>query len=141
MVIELTSLFIGTLCLFFGYKLLMRGVYSDTDAAAVWSNHALLIKRSVPGVLFALFGAAMVVAGVLHSSELRGREAPSAKAEQTEGTKQSSAVPQHRRKHVRDEENKQRVAPAQASTTAPAQSSSEQVDPPSPAKSWKPGRT
>ena len=141
MVIELTSLFIGTLCLFFGYKLLMRGVYSDTDAAAVWSNHALLIKRSVPGVLFALFGAAMVVAGVLHSSELRGREAPPAKAEQTEGTKQSSAAPPPRRKHVRDEENKQRVAPAQAGTTPPAQSSSEQVDPPPAAKTWKPGRT
>src|SRR3954449_8396201 len=89
MIIAITSLLIGTLCMYWGYRLLMRGIYSD-DSKAVWSDRSLLIKRGAPGVVFAVFGAAMLVVPMLRSHE-RSRELPSVPAqEQSESTKPAS---------------------------------------------------
>ena len=60
MIITIASLLIGTLCVFWGYRLLMRGIYAD-DSTTVWSDRSVLIKRGAPGVVFAVFGAAMIV--------------------------------------------------------------------------------
>ena len=143
MVIELAHLLIGTLCIFFGYKLLMHALTSESGGSEQQANHALLIKRSVPGVLFAVFGAGMVVYALMHSPDLRHQE-PAAKEELSE-TPKSPPAQAARRKHVRPREGDQNSSPASSSgqpkSSAPAQPASEDVNqaPPQP-KPWKPGR-
>src|SRR3954454_6796996 len=101
MIIAIASLLIGTLCMYWGYRLLMRGIYSD-DSKAVWGDRSLLIKRGAPGVVFAVFGAAMIVVPMLRSPE-RGREPPSVPAqEQSESTQPASPTEPAKRKHVRE---------------------------------------
>ena len=148
MVIVIASLVIGTLCLFMGYKLLMRGVYSELDTKAVWGDSSLLIKRSAPGAIFALFGATMVIVGLVHSTRLRHREAPSApeetRMEQIEPLKESTPAPMPRRKQAREDKNRQHTAPQQApqpgSTTPERDASPADANPPPQPKVWKPGR-
>jgi hypothetical protein len=143
MVIELAHLLIGTLCIFLGYKLLMRALSSETDGSAQQSNHAVLIKRSVPGVLFAVFGAGMVVYALMHSSELRHQE-PAAKQESSE-TPKSPPAQAARRKHVRPRDGDQNPSPASSSaqpkSSPPAQPASDDGNQAAPQpKPWKPGR-
>lgn len=146
MILVIASLLIGTLCLFLGYKLLMRGVYSDSDEKAVWSDSRLLVKRGAPGAIFALFGGAMIVVGLLHSSHLRHREAPptpeQTETEQVQPLKQSTPTQPAKRRHAREERNRQPGSPQQA--TQPTQerdSSRDDASQPTPApKAWKPGR-
>ena len=149
MIIVVASLFIGTLCVFLGYKLLMRGVYSDPDGKAAWSDTSLLIRRSAPGAIFALFGGAMIIVGLLHSSRLHHREAPSAseqtETEQAQPLKQSTPAQPAKRRHAREEGNRRPGSPQQATqpgdTTQERDSSGEDVNQPTPAtKAWKPGR-
>jgi len=149
MIIVIASLLIGTLCVFLGYRLLMRGVYSDADAKAAWGDTALLMKRASPGAVFALFGGSMIVVGLLHAGHLRHREGPAAPEQtQTEGAqplKQSTPAQAAKRKHAREERSKQH-APAQqatqpADTTQERESSREDPSQPPPApKLSKPGR-
>src|SRR5215510_3111997 len=107
MVIEIAALLIGTLCVVLGYKLLMRGVYPDADAKSVWSDARLLIKRSAPGMMFASFGAAMIVMGLLHGNELHHRAAAAApqdtQTEETSPAKHSSQAQPVKRKRAGDE--------------------------------------
>ena len=144
MIIAIASLFIGTLCVFWGYRLLMRGIYAD-DSKAVWGDRSLLIKRSAPGVVFAVFGAAMIVVPMLRSHE-RSRELPSIPAqEQSESTKPASSAEPPKRKQAREGGTRQRVSPrtVQPSTdgkVTPAESSPEDANPAAPVKTWKPGR-
>jgi hypothetical protein len=146
MVIEIAALLIGTLCVFLGYKLLMRGVYPDTHATIVWSDRSLLIKRGAPGVVFVLIGVVMIGAPLLHLSELRKREAPpSAEEEQTQTSTQPAATQKPKRKHAREQGSRQRVAPAQAETDRKngverGESSPDDSNQPPPKKIWKPGR-
>lgn len=83
MVVKVASLLAGALCMYFGYRLLMRGIYPDADEKAVWDNTSLLIKRGIPGIAFALFGASIIVMSLLYGSDTRRREAPAA-AEQSQ---------------------------------------------------------
>src|SRR5512145_2152740 len=76
MAVKVASLLAGTLCMYFGYKLLMRGIFSDSSEKAVWDNGFLLLKRGAPGTVFALFGAVLIVVTLVKSGELRRREAP-----------------------------------------------------------------
>jgi hypothetical protein len=143
MIIAISSLFIGTLCVFWGYRLLMRGIYAD-DSKTVWSDRSLLIKRGAPGVVFAVFGAAMIVVPMLRSHE-RNRELPSAPVqEQSETTKPASPVEPPKRKHAR-EGARQRVSPQTAKPSVdgkatPTESSPEDGNPAAPVKTQKPGR-
>ena len=147
MVIVIASLVIGTLCLFMGYKLLMRGVYSESDTKAV-SGDSSLLKRSAPGAVFALFGATMVIVGLVHSTRLRHREAPPApeqtRTEEIEPLKESAPPPTPRRKPAREDKSRQHTAPQQApqpgSTTQEREASPADVNPPPQPKVWKPGR-
>src|SRR5690242_11888420 len=138
MMIELAHLLIGTLCIFFGYKLLMRALSADADSASHPSDHSLTIKRSVPGVLFAVFGAGMVVYALMHSSELRHAE-PAAKEEASEPPKSTSAQAP-RRKHLRAKDGDQSSSPAssaQPKASAPAQPASDEANPTAPQpKPW-----
>jgi hypothetical protein len=142
MVIELAYLLIGTLCIFFGYKLLMRAVASENDSSPQHSNHSSPIKRSVPGVVFAMFGAGMVVYALMHSTQLRQQE-PAAKEESSEPPR-SPAAQAPRRKHVRPKDGDQNTAPAssaQPKGSVPAQPASEDGNQAAPqAKPSKPGR-
>lgn len=148
MIIAIASLFIGTLCVFMGYKLLMRGVYSESDTKAVWDDRSLLIRRSAPGAIFALFGATLVVVGLVHSNRLRHREAPSApeqtRTEEVEPSKESTPAPTPKRKQAREDRSKQRTAPQQApqpgNTTPDREASPADTNPPPQPKVWKPGR-
>ena len=149
MIIVVASLFIGALCVFLGYKLLMRGVYSDPDAKAAWGDTSLLIRRGAPGGIFALFGGAMIVVGLLHSSRLHHREAPSTpeqtQTEQGQPLKQSTPTQPGKRRHAREERNRQPASPQQATqpgnSTQERDSSGDDVNQATPApKAWKPGR-
>jgi len=71
MILTVLALLIGTLCVFWGYRLLMRGVYADPESSAIWSDRPLLVKRSAPGVIFAMFGAAMIVLPLMNSKHFR----------------------------------------------------------------------
>jgi hypothetical protein len=138
MMIQISALLIGTLCVFFGYKLLMRGVYPEGDAKAVWGDTGLLIKRSAPGVIFALFGAAMITMGLLHGAALRHRDStPAAEQTQIEDTqpaRQSAPAQTAKRKH--------RAVPQQAQQPAKPdpEVARDTETQPAPAKTWKPGR-
>jgi hypothetical protein len=149
MIIVAASLLIGILCVFLGYKLLMRGVYSNADPKAVWADTALLIKRGTPGAVFALFGGSMIVVGVLHADHLRHRDAPPApeqtQTEKGQPLKQATPAQPPKHKRARDERNTQH-APAQratqpADTSHERESSGEDPNQPQPApKVFKPGR-
>jgi len=147
MVIEIAALLIGTLCVVLGYKLLMRGVYPDADAKSVWSDARLLIKRSAPGMMFASFGAAMIVMGLLHGNELHHRAAAAApqdtQTEETTPAKHSSQAQPVKRKRAGDESGSQGALPQQ--TEKPDKSNSgdftrDDGTQPTPAKTFKPGR-
>ena len=145
MIIAIASLLIGTLCVFWGYRLLMRGIYSDASKT-VWGDRSLLIKRGAPGVIFAVFGAVMIAMPMLRFHE-RTREMPSASVpEQSEATKPASPAEPPKRKHAREGSARQRVSPQTArpsvdSKVTPDESSPEDSNPLSPpGKAWKPGR-
>ena len=145
MIIAITSLLIGTLCVFWGYRLLMRGIYGD-DSITVWSDRSLLLKRSAPGVIFAVFGAAMIVVPILRSHE-RTRDVPSASSQgQSEAAKPASPAEPPKRKHAREGGARQRVSPQTARPSVdgkatPAESGPEDINPASPTnRASKPGR-
>jgi hypothetical protein len=83
MAVKVASLLAGILCMYFGYKLLMRGIFPDSSDKPVWDDGALLFKRGLPGTVFALFGAGLIVVTLVRSGELRLREAP-AQVQQTQ---------------------------------------------------------
>jgi hypothetical protein len=148
MIIQIATLLIGTLCLFLGYKLLMGGIYSDSAKAAIGDSTALL-KRSAPGVIFALFGAAMIFMGLMHGGAFRHRDASSAMPQtQTEEEapigKQPASTQPAKRKHAREDGRRQRTLQQQAEQpvkSAPAESlRDDEVQPQPAAKAWKPGR-
>ena len=147
MIVEIAALLIGTLCVVLGYKLLMRAVHLEGDAKAL-GDSSVLIKRSAPGAIFALFGAAMIVMALLHGSALRHHQPAAAaeemQTEQAQTGKQTSSAQPAKRKHVRDENRKPRVLPQQAeqpAKTAPGEfTRDDQNQPAPPAKTWKPGR-
>jgi hypothetical protein len=151
MILTVAALLIGTLCVFLGYRLLMRGIYAEADSKAVWSNGGLLIKRGAPGVIFAVFGAAMIVLSLMHSKEFRTHAAPAAAieapAEQADA-KSTPSAQQPKRKLAREQGSKPR--PPAANTAQPAFQRSTSPDgdftrddvnetPPVP-KAYKPGR-
>ena len=145
MIIAIASLIIGTLCLFWGYRLLMRGIYAD-DSKSVWSERSLLIKRSAPGVVFAVFGALMAALPVLRFHE-RTREPPAAlMQEQGEATKPASpSTEPPKRKHAREGAARQRGSaqsekPSLDSKATPESAPEESTPAGPPAKAWKPGR-
>lgn len=145
MIIAITSLLIGTLCVFWGYRLLMRGIYGD-DSKIVWSDRSLLLKRSAPGVIFAVFGAAMIVVPMLRSHE-RTRDVPSSPGqEQTEAAKPASPAEPPKRKHARDGGARQRASPQTSKPSidgkaTPAESAPGDTNPASPTnRAAKPGR-
>jgi hypothetical protein len=145
MIIAIASLLIGTLCVFWGYRLLMHGIYSD-DSNTVWGDRSLLIKRGAPGVIFAAFGAMMIVVPMLRYHD-RNREMPAAPIpEQSEASKPASPAEPPKRKHARNNGTRQHVSPQTArpsvdSKVTPAESSPEDSNPTSPpSKAWKPGR-
>ena len=144
MIITIASLLIGTLCVFWGYRLLMRGIYAG-DSTTVWSDRSLLIKRGAPGVVFAVFGAAMIVVPMLRSHE-RSRELPPVPVqEQSETTKPAAPAEPPKRKHAREGGTRQRVSPQTAKPSVdgkvtPAESSPEDANPSAPIKTIKPGR-
>jgi hypothetical protein len=119
MAVKVTSLLVGTLCLFLGYRLLMRGIYPDANQKAVWDDNALLIKRGAPGAIFALFGASIIVVSLLQSAEARRREAPSpveqAQAQPTQSSSPLASPQQRKPKDVRQAEDRPR-GPAQRKT-------------------------
>jgi hypothetical protein len=125
----------------------MRGIYSDA-AKPVHGDSAALMKRSAPGVIFALFGAAMIFMGLLHGGAFRHREASSAMPQtQTEEeapiARQPASTQTAKRKHTREDGRKQRVLQQaeQPAKSAPAESSRDDETQPQPAaKAWKPGR-
>lgn len=119
---------VGALCMFLGYRLLMRGIYSGSNERAVWDDNFLLLKRGAPGILFALFGALIIIVSLFQAGEVRRREAP-APVEQTqtqpaENRKQLSSAPERNgnqernAKDLRPEQPKPRVAPQQAAKPA-----------------------
>jgi len=148
MIIQIATLLIGTLCLVLGYKLLMRGIHSDAAQPAIGDSTALM-KRSAPGVIFALFGAAMIFMGLMHGGAFRHRDASSAMPQtQTEEeapmAKQPASTQPAKRKHAREDGRKQRALQQQAEQPAksgPAEfSRDDEVQPQPAAKAWKPGR-
>jgi hypothetical protein len=148
MITQIATLLIGTLCLVLGYKLLMRGLHSDAATPAL-GDSAALMKRSAPGVIFALFGAAMIFMGLLHGGAFRhGAASPSTPQTQTEEEapigKQPASTQPAKRKHAREDGRKQRTLQQQAEQpgkTAPGEFSHDEETQPQPAaKAWKPGR-
>jgi hypothetical protein len=104
MAVKVASLLAGTLCMFFGYKLLMRGIFSDSNEKAVWDDSSLLFKRGFPGTVFALFGASLIVVTLVQSGELRRRPAPPVEQSQTQpadDADQPSPPPQSKLKEPR----------------------------------------
>ena len=145
MIITIASLLIGTLCVFWGYRLLMRGIYAD-DSTTVWSDRSVLIKRGAPGVVFAVFGAAMIVVPMLRSHE-RTRDVPSPPGqEQSEAAKPASPAEPPKRKHARDGGARQRGSaqtpkPSIDGKATPAESAPGDTNPASPTnRAPKPGR-
>jgi hypothetical protein len=114
MAVKVASLLAGALCMFFGYKLLMRGIYSDSNEKAVWDDRSLLLKRGAPGTVFALFGAWLIVVTLLQSGELRRSEPPSpveqTETQPTESSDQPSAPQQGKPKDPRQRAPKERGA-------------------------------
>jgi len=144
MIITIASLLIGTLCVFWGYRLLMRGIYAD-DSTTVWSDRSVLIKRGAPGVVFAVFGAAMIVVPMLRSHERSRELLPIPVEEQSEAAKPAAPAEPPRRKHAREGGTRQRVSPQTAKPSVdgkvtPAESSPEDANPSAPIKIIKPGR-
>ena len=144
MIITIASLLIGTLCVFWGYRLLMRGIYAG-DSTTVWSDRSLLIKRGAPGVVFAVFGAAMIVVPMLRSHERSRELLPIPVEEQSEAAKPAAPAEPPKRKHAREGGTRQRVSPQTAKPSVdgkvtPAESSPEDANPSAPIKIIKPGR-
>lgn len=112
MAVKVTSLLAGTLCMFFGYKLLMRGIFSDSNEKAVWDDSALLFRRGAPGAVFALFGASLIVVTLVQSGELRRRAAPApveqTETQSTESSDQASSPQQGKPKESRQRAPKER---------------------------------
>jgi hypothetical protein len=145
MVIEIAALLIGTLCLFFGYKLLMRGIYPDHDADATVQNQGLF-KRGTPGLLFSMFGVVIIVAAILHSTHARHHER-AAVTEETEPSTPAEATQTPRSKHTRAKEPRhstartQTVQPKAIAPVPPVEPALEDAAPvQQPAKYAKPGR-
>lgn len=143
MVIEIAVLLIGALCLFCGYKLLMRGMYPAQEAGAAFHSQGLL-KRSAPGLLFSMFGAAIVIGGILHSTHAYHRQ-PAVAEESESSAPASTQAP--RRKHVRAKEPRQSAGTAQSvqpkvtAPSAPVEPALEDIpQPPQPTRYVKPGR-
>jgi hypothetical protein len=149
MILALAAFLIGIVCVVLSYLLLVRGLYAGETSGSVWSNRALLFKRSVPGALFGVFGAGVIVAGLVHAHHLRRLEqlpnlnAPS--AQQAEPAKPSAPAvatqtPHRARKHT--DEHKPATTPAQR--VAPAATQAEPAAPattvPSAKNFSKPGR-
>ena len=92
MILTVLALLIGTLCVFWGYRLLMRGVYADPQSNAIWSDRPLLVKRGTPGVTFAVFGAAMIVLPLMHSKHFRTRPAAATAVDTVQEQNESKAT-------------------------------------------------
>jgi hypothetical protein len=150
MAVKVASLLAGILCMYFGYKLLMRGIFPDSSEKPVWDDGYLLFKRSFPGTVFALFGAALIVVTLVRSGELRSREAPaSVQQTQTQPAQSSdrTASPQDERNDVRQRASRERASssPAAGSRTTRKERTSprEESDEPLPGDRGiiaKPGR-
>ena len=59
---KITSLIIGTIFCFFGYKLFLAGIWGQAgDLETTFGNNKIVLKRASPGIFFALFGAAIII--------------------------------------------------------------------------------
>ena len=68
---RIVVLLVGALFAWLGFRLFVLGVYAPRgDLKAVWERRSL-IMRATPGVFFALFGAAIVIAGVVRGFGVR----------------------------------------------------------------------
>ena len=119
MAVKVASLLAGTLCMYFGYKLLMRGIFSDSSEKAVWDNGFLLLKRGAPGTVFALFGAVLIVVTLVKSGELRRRDAPApveqSQTQPAQSSDQSAAPQQDGPKDSRQRTTRERASSRPAS--------------------------
>lgn len=67
---KVVTLLVGLLCIFMGYKLLMKGIFDGgSDITAAWDNNRkLIIRRASPGVIFALVGFGIIAINFTVSS-------------------------------------------------------------------------
>jgi hypothetical protein len=70
--IKLATIVGGAVCIVLGYRLFIRGVTSGGANAdfAAW-NARVVVGKGGPGLLFGLFGVAIVMTGLLRSGEIR----------------------------------------------------------------------
>jgi len=58
---KLTSLFVGTLLTYLGYKLFMAGVWGNAgEVEGSFSDNKIVIKKAAPGTFFILAGAIVI---------------------------------------------------------------------------------
>jgi hypothetical protein len=57
---KLTSLLVGVLCIYLGYRLFASGVYSEASLKAANGVASLTLDNAAPGIFFALFGAVVI---------------------------------------------------------------------------------
>lgn len=58
---KLTSLLIGLLSLYMGYKLFISGVWGNAgDVDVKFENNRILVRRAAPGTFFAILGTIIV---------------------------------------------------------------------------------
>jgi hypothetical protein len=69
--VKITMILTGLACVYMGYKLFSLGVLSGGASFKFegWSTKVALGKAA-PGALFALFGAGIVTAAILHRGEV-----------------------------------------------------------------------
>ncbi|MHC4270344.1 MAG: hypothetical protein ACYSTS_18055 [Planctomycetota bacterium] len=48
-----------------GYKLLIKGIFPESDLNVEWEDMSLVLKRTTPGMLFGLFGVFVIVFSLL----------------------------------------------------------------------------
>lgn len=68
---KLSTLIVGLFFAYFGFRLLISGVFEGGgDLNATFSNHRLVLKKSSPGIFFALFGTAVIAIALIKGIDL-----------------------------------------------------------------------
>src|SRR5262249_13105783 len=74
---RIIALGVGALVVYLGYRLFKIGYFeSGGEFAAQEGKNKLLLKKTTPGVFFALFGAVVIGIGIWNPLDLRGSRPP-----------------------------------------------------------------
>jgi hypothetical protein len=77
---KIACLFTGLIIIFLGFKLFLRGIFTESgDVEGSWKNLKLIVKKAAPGTYFVLFGSliiSMTIFRGLTSEEFSGYSNP-----------------------------------------------------------------